>query len=122
MDRGLGERLFKFAIDVIKFLRNIKNTPENTVMKYQLTKAATSSGANYSPRQIWRGKEAQAASSRVDFKNKITISLREMRESNYWLKIFKALDIGDKETGKYLVNESGELKKILGSISSKTSK
>jgi len=45
-----------------------------------------------------------------------------MRESNYWLKIFKALDIGDEETGKYLVNESSELKKILGSISSKTSK
>ena len=114
MDRGLGERLFKFAIDVIKFLRNIKNTTEITVMKYQLTKSATSSGANY--------EEAQAASSRADFKNKITISLKEMRESNYWLKIFKALDIGDKETGKYLVNESGELKKILGSISSKTAK
>jgi len=45
-----------------------------------------------------------------------------MRESNYWLKIFMSLDIGDKETGKYLVNESGELKKILGSISSNTSK
>ena len=114
MDRDLGERLFKFAIDVIKFLRNIKNTQENTVLKYQLTKSATSSGANY--------EEAQAASSRADFKNKITISLKEMRESNYWLKIFKALDIGDKETGKYLVNESDELKKILGSISSKTAK
>jgi len=52
MDRGLGEKLFKFAIDVIKFLRNIKNTTEITVLKYQLTKAATSSVANYSPRQI----------------------------------------------------------------------
>jgi len=79
-----------------------------------LTKSATSSGANY--------EEAQASSSRADFKNKINISLKEMRESNYWLKIFKALDIGDKETGKYLVNESGELKRILGSISSNTSK
>jgi hypothetical protein len=81
MDRGLGERLFKFAIDVIKFLRNIKNTPEITVMKYQLTKAATSSGANYSPRETLRsrsnevavsqGKEAQAATSRADFKKKL---------------------------------------------------
>ena len=114
MDRGLGERLFKFAVDVIKFLRNIKNTQEINVLKYQLTKSATSSGANY--------EEGQAASSRADFKNKITISLKEMRESNYWLKIFIALDIGDKETGNYLVNESSELKKILGSISSKTSK
>jgi hypothetical protein len=34
----------------------------------------------------------------------------ELRESNYWLKISKSLDIGDKETGKYLVKESGELK------------
>jgi len=114
MDRGLGERLFTFAIDVIKFLRNIKNTTEINVMKYQLKKSATSSGANY--------EEAQAASSRADFKNKINISLKEMRESNYWLKIFKALDIGDKETEKNWVNESGELKRILGSISSNTSK
>lgn len=79
-----------------------------------MTKSATSSGANY--------EEAQAASSRADFKNKINISLKEIRESNYWLKIFKALGIGDNETGKYLVNESDELKKILGSISSKTAK
>jgi len=114
MDRGLGERLFKFAIEIIKFLRNIKNTTEINVMKYQLTKSATSSGANY--------EEAQAALSRADFKNKINISLKEMRESNYWLKIFKALNIGDNETGKYLVNESDELKRILGSISSNTSK
>ena len=114
MDKGLGERLFKFAIDIIRFLRNLKNTPENSVMRYQLTKSATSSGANY--------EEAQAASSRADFKNKINISLKEMRESNYWLKIFKALDIGDKEAGKYLVDESDELKRILGSISSNTSK
>jgi hypothetical protein len=35
-----------------------------------------------------------------------------MRESSSWLKIFKALDIGDKETGKYLVNESSEFKKF----------
>lgn len=52
MDRGLGERLFKFYYRCNKILRNIKNTTEISVMKYQLTKAATSSGANYSPRQI----------------------------------------------------------------------
>ncbi|PCH66991.1 MAG: four helix bundle protein [Bacteroidetes bacterium] len=114
MDRDLCGRLFKFSIEVIKFLRIIKNTPEITIMKYQLTKSATSGGANY--------EEAQAASSKADFRNKITISLREMRESNYWLRIFKELKIGHKETCEYLVNESVELKKILGSIASKVSK
>jgi hypothetical protein len=34
-------------------------------------------------RIIWRGKEAQGAISKADFFNKINISLKEMRESNY---------------------------------------
>ena len=32
---------------------------------------------------IWRGRESQAGSSKPDFNNKVRISLREMRESNY---------------------------------------
>ena len=114
MKKDLCERLFKFAVDVIRFLWKIKNTTEISVMKYQLTKSATSSGANY--------EESQAASSNGDFKNKVNISLKERRESNYWLRIFKTLDIGDKETNIYLVDESDQLKKILGSIASKLSK
>lgn len=111
MDRGLCDRLFKFSVDVIKFLIEIKNGPEISVIKYQLTKASTSSGANY--------EEAQAASSKADFKYKMDISLREMRESNYWLRVLKELQIGRIDTGVYLVQESEELKKILGSICSK---
>ncbi|MBL4754956.1 MAG: four helix bundle protein, partial [Flavobacteriales bacterium] len=78
MTKGLElcDRLFQFSIDVIKFLRRIKTTSELSVLKYQLTKSATSSGANY--------EESQAAASRADFKYKVGISLREMRESNYW--------------------------------------
>jgi len=68
-------------------------------------------GANY--------EEAQAASSRADFANKIKISLREMRESNYWLRICKKVNIGDKILCEGLLKESSELKNILGSISSK---
>ncbi len=52
MDKGLGDRLFKFSVAVIKFLMEIKNSPEISIIKYQLTKSSTSSGANYSPRQI----------------------------------------------------------------------
>ena len=111
MDTGLGDRLFNFAVDVIKFLMKIRNSSEVSVIKYQLTKASTSSGANY--------EEAQAASSKADFKYKQDISLREMRESNYWLRILKELQIGNAEIGSRLVQESEELKKILGSICSK---
>lgn len=76
-----------------------------------MTKAATSSGANY--------EEAQSASSRADFKYKMSLSLKEMRESNYWLRILEEIKIGNLETGYNLTQESEELKKILGSICSK---
>ena len=42
-----------------------------------------------------------------------------MRESNYWLRILDELDSLKNEELEYLVKESDELKKILGSISSK---
>jgi len=111
MDHGLGNRLFVFAVDIIKFIGSFPKTPEAQVIRYQIAKSSTSSGANY--------EEAQAASSKADFVNKIKISLREMRESNFWLRICLECNIGIKENNEKLLQESIELKKILGSISSK---
>lgn len=48
----LAERLFRFAIDVIKMLRNLKEESELLIIKPQLIKAATSSGSDYLPCQI----------------------------------------------------------------------
>ncbi|RPI66831.1 MAG: four helix bundle protein [Ignavibacteriales bacterium] len=56
-------------------MKKFPRTPEMNVIRYQLEKCSTSSGANY--------EEAQAGSSKPDFNNKGRISLREMRESNY---------------------------------------
>jgi len=46
-ENDLSERLLKFAVDVILFLRTVKNTVETMDMKRQLVKSSTSSGANY---------------------------------------------------------------------------
>jgi len=116
MDEGLGERLFGFTIDVLTFLSSLPKNPEAQVIRYQLAKASSSSGANY--------EEAQAGSSKPDFNNKVRISLREMRESNYWLRIIKAtLESNSLESDLiFLIDESTQLKKILGSIVTKTNK
>jgi len=111
-DTELNERLFRFAIDVIKMLRNLKGGSELLVIKPQLIKAATSSGANY--------EEAQGGFSRADFGFKVGISLKEMRESNYWLRIIKELYANNSEIVR-LAKESFELKNILGSITTKVS-
>lgn len=104
-------RLLKFAIDVILYLRTVKNTIETMDMKRQLVKSSTSSGANY--------EESKGSPTKPDVKTKIGISLKEMRESNYFLRIFSQLEIGEKKKIEYLVKESSELKLILASIINK---
>ena len=105
---NLEERLFNFAVRSVKFLRTLPSFSEYNVIKYQLTKSATSSGANY--------EEAQAGSSKADFTNKVRIALREMRESNYWLRILKGIESEENTELNYLIQESKELKLILGAI------
>lgn len=115
MDVDLAERLFQFAVRVIKFLRHLPDEPEFNNIRYQLSKSSSSSGSNY--------EEAQAAYSKQDFLFKIDISLKEMRESNYWLRLINAtLEFeGDLKIELiFLISESGELKNILGKIASST--
>jgi len=109
----LDERLFNFAVNVIKILKTMKRSIETDIVRYQLTKSVNSAGANY--------EEAQAASSRANFKNKVDISLKEMLETNYWLRILIATKMVDSVYIKPLVDESEQLKKILGSIAFKVS-
>ena len=107
----LCERLLKFSIDVILYLRTVKNTIETMDIKRQLIRSSTSSGANY--------EESKGSPTRPDAKTKIGIALKEMRESNYFLKVFNGLNWGDMSKRKYLIQESDELKKILAGIINK---
>jgi four helix bundle protein len=108
----LQVRLFAFAVDILKFLSKLPYSPENKVLRTQLAKSSTSSGANY--------EEAQGGCTKLEFSNRIKISTREMRESNYWLRLIKytVKEIYVNELDK-LINESSELKKILGAIGNK---
>ena len=115
MGNDLENRLFIFSVNTIKFIRKLPNTAEYKVIKYQLAKSATSSGANY--------EEAQAGSSKADFTNKVRIALREMRESNYWFRLINEIDdkniVNENELTR-LIKESLELKNILGAITQKS--
>jgi four helix bundle protein len=113
MDKGLGKRLFDFAIRVIEFCRKLPKGKEYDIIKTQLIKSSSSAGANY--------EEAQGAISKRDFINKINISLKEIREANFWLRIINGITKSESEL-TLLIKESEELKKILGSIYSKSSK
>ncbi len=113
-ENDLTERLLQFAINVILLLRKFPNNEEFKIIKYQLIKSSTSVGANY--------EEAQGASSKADFTNKVRISLKEMRESNFWLRVTNGIIEENvlKQDCQRLIQESKELKNILGAICVKT--
>ncbi len=80
---GLQIRLFEFSVKIIQESRRLPVGIEYKVILNQLIKSVTPSAANY--------EEAQAGVSKSDFSNKIGISLKEMRESNYWLRLIIAI-------------------------------
>ena len=77
----LEERTAKFGEDVIVLCQRIKHTPVITPLINQLVRSATSVGANYM--------EANGASSKRDFRNKIFICKKEAGESKHWLRMLK---------------------------------
>jgi four helix bundle protein len=111
---NLNERFLQFAVDVIEYSFSLPKLREFDSIKYQLSKSATSIGANYT--------ESQAGSF-AEFKQRIQICLREARETYYWLKIIQRLDVENNKENKMnldqLLKEANEIQLILGAISSK---
>jgi len=103
--RDLGERTFKFACDVVRYCRELSKEPGVVRhIAWQLADAATSAAANY--------QEAKAAYSRREFAAKTSVSLKELRESNLWLRVVLACDIGRREEPTRLQVEANELVSI----------
>lgn len=77
--QALEQRTVDFSISVIAICRPlIKDFLLRPVCE-QLVRSATSVGANYS--------EANNASSKADFRNKIYIAKKEINETRYWLNV-----------------------------------
>lgn len=108
----LEERTAVFAERIIDLC---KKAPKNVItlpIIDQLIRAGTSIGANYC--------EANGASSRKDFKNKIFICKKESKETKYWLRLLaKAADeLGDE--CKELWQEAQEFTLIFSKIANNT--
>jgi four helix bundle protein len=60
--------------------------------------------------------EAQAGQSRADFLSKYSISLKEARETIYWLRLIEASGEFDGEKLLALKRETDEIARIIGAI------
>jgi four helix bundle protein len=84
MEFDLEERTIKFSENIIDLIKSIKINEINKPIIRQLIRSSTSIGANYC--------EANGASSKRDFKNKIYICKKEAKETKYWLQLLAKTD------------------------------
>lgn len=105
----LEERTAKFGERVIIFCKITKQDIINRSIISQLIRSATSIGANYM--------EANSASSKKDFRNKIYICKKESQETKHWLRMMaQCISDDDKNELRKLWQESHELTLIFGRI------
>ena len=109
MEYNLEERTKTFSKKIISFLMKIKKHRLNENLILQLVRSATSVGANY--------REANGASSKKDFKNKIFICRKEIQETKYWIELLVESNFEEKEELKKLWKEAHELTLIFNKIS-----
>lgn len=100
------EKSFEFALLTLKLCSMLKSLKEYDLSR-QILRSGTSIGANVN--------EAGAAVSKKDFVNKMSIALKEARESWFWLKLFRSTDTMKIEVDHH-IDKCQELIKILTSI------
>ncbi|WP_104735476.1 four helix bundle protein [Hanstruepera ponticola] len=109
----IKDKSFDFAVDIVDLYKELANNRKEFVMSRQLLKSGTSIGANV--------REAEFAQSKPDFTNKMSISLKEANETDYWLDLLYATDFINKEEFEKFKPKSQEMLRLLVSIV-KTSK
>lgn len=103
------EKSFDFAVKITKYyIESIKKDYLIKDILRQLLRCGTSIGANVS--------ESQEAVSKKDFINKLSIALKEAKETEYWLKILSKSEVLNQNTFNELINECTQIIRLLISI------
>lgn len=108
MKYDLEERTAKFGERIIDFVKTLNKIDIFISLITQLVRSATSIGANYC--------EANQASSKKDFQNKIYICKKEANETKYWLRMIARAYPDKKEECQKLWKEAQELTLIFSKI------
>ena len=78
---NLKNRLIDYSVRIIKLSEALPNTKAGKHISMQILRSGTSPAPNYG--------EATSAESTADFIHKLKISLKELRETEVWLKVIE---------------------------------
>ena len=112
MAYDLEERTAKFGEEIIALCKAIRRSPITDPLVNQLIRSGTSVGANYM--------EANGASSKRDFVNKVFICKKEVQETKHWLRMLASCQPDNATEIRRLWKEAQELTLIFQKIASST--
>lgn len=104
----IKDRAFSFSIRIVKMARAMSKDPAGYALGSQVIRSGTSIGANI--------EEAQGAISKKDFIHCMQISLKEARETLYWIKVIGEAGLLPLSRTNLIVKENVEIIKILTTI------
>ena len=99
---------YSFALRIIKAYKFMNVDQREFVLSKQLLRSGTGIGALI--------REAEHAESKADFIHKLSISLKEVNETEYWLMLLHDSGYLDDKSFNSIVSDCQELIKMLISI------
>ncbi len=102
----LDNRTYRFALQIVQLVSTLPHTTAGDILGRQVLRSGTAVGANV--------EEAFGSSTRREFSYKLTMALKEAKETHYWLRLIKDSCLVTSERIEILIQEALELKRILG--------
>ena len=107
----IQEKSYTFALEIIQLTKKFPRRNDGFVLGKQLLRSSTSIGANV--------EEAIGAFTKPDFAHKMSIALKEARETHYWLRLMRDSKMLTGDVEPYVL-KAEELIKILTAIVKKS--
>ncbi|KAA6301405.1 MAG: hypothetical protein EZS26_002392 [Candidatus Ordinivivax streblomastigis] len=99
---------FEFAVRIINLYKYLNTNKKELILSKQILRSGTSIGANV--------EEAIAGQSKKDFVAKLSISLKEAKETHYWLRLLSRCEYIDEQMFNSIINDCDEIIVILTRI------
>ena len=112
MDNIIETKSFDFAVRIVNLYKHLTAEKKEFVLSKQLLRSGTSIGANVS--------EAQRGQSKADFNAKMNVALKEVNESEYWIRLLYRTEYLTDEEYNSIEKDAKELIAILVSICKRT--
>ncbi len=107
-DNVIHEKSLSFAVRIVNLCKHLRKSDSEYILSKQILRSGTSVGAMVS--------ESKYSESTADFIHKLSISLKEISEMIYWIKLLYATNYITQIEYESINKDAVEIRKILSSI------